>query len=68
MSAINTIMSVMGINLDTLRPEPCVEGLVFANEQHLCDGLTFYPLTLSLDVLLSDIQLLEATLQRLSIL
>ncbi|XP_021292291.1 dihydropyrimidine dehydrogenase (NADP(+)), chloroplastic [Herrania umbratica] len=25
-SAINTIMSVMGINLDTLRPEPCVEG------------------------------------------
>jgi dihydropyrimidine dehydrogenase (NADP+) len=26
-SAINTIMSVMGINLKTLRPEPCVEGL-----------------------------------------
>lgn len=25
-SAINTITSVMGINLDTLRPEPCVEG------------------------------------------
>ncbi|KAI5077285.1 hypothetical protein GOP47_0007856 [Adiantum capillus-veneris] len=25
-SAINTIMSVMGINLDTLRPEPSVEG------------------------------------------
>src|ERR1043166_4280798 len=25
-SAINTIRSVMGINLDTLRPEPCVEG------------------------------------------
>ncbi|KAI9384303.1 hypothetical protein POPTR_012G043300v4 [Populus trichocarpa] len=25
-SAINTIMSVMGINLKTLRPEPCVEG------------------------------------------
>ncbi|KAG6625444.1 dihydropyrimidine dehydrogenase (NADP(+)), chloroplastic-like [Carya illinoinensis] len=25
-SAINTIMSVMGINLDNLRPEPCVEG------------------------------------------
>ncbi|KAF5469214.1 hypothetical protein F2P56_013303 [Juglans regia] len=25
-SAINTMMSVMGINLDTLRPEPCVEG------------------------------------------
>lgn len=25
-SAINTIMSVMGVNLDTLRPEPCVEG------------------------------------------
>ncbi|XWS60826.1 hypothetical protein CRYUN_Cryun07bG0070700 [Craigia yunnanensis] len=25
-SAINTIMSVMGISLDTLRPEPCVEG------------------------------------------
>ncbi|KAJ7514397.1 hypothetical protein O6H91_23G042500 [Diphasiastrum complanatum] len=25
-SAINTIMSVMGINLETLRPEPCVEG------------------------------------------
>ncbi|EPS73024.1 hypothetical protein M569_01729, partial [Genlisea aurea] len=25
-SAINTIMSVMGINLNTLRPEPCVEG------------------------------------------
>ncbi|CAK8534308.1 unnamed protein product [Lathyrus sativus] len=25
-AAINTIMSVMGINLDTLRPEPCVEG------------------------------------------
>lgn len=25
-SAINTIMSVMGIDLDTLRPEPCVEG------------------------------------------
>ena len=25
-SAINTIQSVMGINLDTLRPEPCVEG------------------------------------------
>lgn len=28
-AAINTIMSVMGINLNTLRPEPCVEGLVF---------------------------------------
>uniref|UniRef100_A0A7I4CPD0 dihydropyrimidine dehydrogenase (NADP(+)) n=1 Tax=Physcomitrium patens TaxID=3218 RepID=A0A7I4CPD0_PHYPA len=27
-AAINTIMSVMGINLDTLRPEPCVEGYV----------------------------------------
>jgi dihydropyrimidine dehydrogenase (NADP+) len=26
-SAINTIMSVMGIDLKTLRPEPCVEGL-----------------------------------------
>ncbi|KAH8964096.1 hypothetical protein BDL97_04G045800 [Sphagnum fallax] len=25
-AAINTIMGVMGINLDTLRPEPCVEG------------------------------------------
>ncbi|KAL1566456.1 Dihydropyrimidine dehydrogenase [NADP(+)] [Salvia divinorum] len=25
-AAINTIMSVIGINLDTLRPEPCVEG------------------------------------------
>jgi dihydropyrimidine dehydrogenase (NADP+) len=25
-SAINTLQSVMGINLDTLRPEPCVEG------------------------------------------
>eukprot|EP00271_Cylindrocystis_brebissonii_P017883 TRINITY_DN4859_c0_g1_i1.p1 TRINITY_DN4859_c0_g1~~TRINITY_DN4859_c0_g1_i1.p1 ORF type:complete len:459 (+),score=89.63 TRINITY_DN4859_c0_g1_i1:108-1484(+) len=25
-SAINTITSVMGINLETLRPEPCVEG------------------------------------------
>ncbi|KAK8600103.1 hypothetical protein V6N13_060078 [Hibiscus sabdariffa] len=25
-SAINTIQSVMGISLDTLRPEPCVEG------------------------------------------
>lgn len=25
-SAINTIQSVMSINLDTLRPEPCVEG------------------------------------------
>ncbi|OVA03252.1 Dihydroorotate dehydrogenase [Macleaya cordata] len=25
-AAINTIMSVMGINLTTLRPEPCVEG------------------------------------------
>lgn len=25
-SAINTIMSVMGINLKTLAPEPCVEG------------------------------------------
>eukprot|EP00882_Tetradesmus_deserticola_P018524 GHRQ01019896.1.p1 GENE.GHRQ01019896.1~~GHRQ01019896.1.p1 ORF type:complete len:289 (+),score=87.39 GHRQ01019896.1:498-1364(+) len=25
-AAINTIRSVMGINLDTLRPEPCVEG------------------------------------------
>lgn len=25
-SAINTIMSVMGIDLKTLRPEPCVEG------------------------------------------
>uniref|UniRef100_A0A7S0R1P0 dihydropyrimidine dehydrogenase (NADP(+)) n=1 Tax=Pyramimonas obovata TaxID=1411642 RepID=A0A7S0R1P0_9CHLO len=25
-AAINTIQSVMGINLDTLRPEPCVEG------------------------------------------
>lgn len=25
-SAINTIMSVMGINLKTLHPEPCVEG------------------------------------------
>lgn len=28
-SAINTIMSVMGINLNTLRPEPCVEGFAF---------------------------------------
>eukprot|EP00239_Pterosperma_sp_CCMP1384_P007213 CAMPEP_0197848986 /NCGR_PEP_ID=MMETSP1438-20131217/10578_1 /TAXON_ID=1461541 /ORGANISM="Pterosperma sp., Strain CCMP1384" /LENGTH=438 /DNA_ID=CAMNT_0043461475 /DNA_START=96 /DNA_END=1412 /DNA_ORIENTATION=- len=25
-SAINTIMSIMGINLKTLNPEPCVEG------------------------------------------
>ncbi|KAJ3694868.1 hypothetical protein LUZ60_000245 [Juncus effusus] len=25
-AAINTIMSVMGIDLNTLRPEPCVEG------------------------------------------
>ena len=25
-AAINTITSVMGVNLDTLRPEPCVEG------------------------------------------
>jgi hypothetical protein len=25
-SAINTIQSVIGVNLDTLRPEPCVEG------------------------------------------
>ncbi|KAK3265566.1 Dihydropyrimidine dehydrogenase [NADP(+)] [Cymbomonas tetramitiformis] len=25
-AAINTIQSVMGINLDSLRPEPCVEG------------------------------------------
>ena len=25
-SAINTIRSVMGVNLDTLRPEPTVEG------------------------------------------
>lgn len=25
-SAINTIASVMGVNLETLRPEPCVEG------------------------------------------
>ncbi len=25
-AAINTIRSVMGINLDTLRPDPCVEG------------------------------------------
>src|SRR6202790_3406696 len=25
-SAINTIRSVMGVNLDTLRPEPSVEG------------------------------------------
>lgn len=25
-AAINTLRSVMGINLDTLRPEPCVEG------------------------------------------
>jgi dihydropyrimidine dehydrogenase (NADP+) len=27
-AAINTIMGVMGINLDTLRPEPCVEGYI----------------------------------------
>jgi len=26
LAAINTIMSVMGINLNTLQPEPCVEG------------------------------------------
>ena len=26
LSAINTILSVMGVNLDTLRPEPTVEG------------------------------------------
>lgn len=25
-AAINTLRSVMGINLETLRPEPCVEG------------------------------------------
>ena len=25
-AAINTIMSIMGVNLDTLAPEPCVEG------------------------------------------
>lgn len=29
-SAINTIMSVMGIDLKTLHPEPCVEGLAIA--------------------------------------
>ena len=27
-AAINTIESIMGINLDTLRPEPCVEDTV----------------------------------------
>ena len=26
LAAINTIQSVMGVNLNTLRPEPCVEG------------------------------------------
>jgi dihydroorotate dehydrogenase len=26
LAAINTIRSVMGVNLETLRPEPCVEG------------------------------------------
>lgn len=30
-SAINTIMSVMGIDLKTLRPEPCVEGFAFSD-------------------------------------
>ena len=25
-AAINTIMSIMGVNLDTIAPEPCVEG------------------------------------------
>lgn len=28
-AAINTITSVMGINLETLRPEPCVEGYAY---------------------------------------
>lgn len=32
-AAINTIMSVMGINLKTLHPEPCVEGLVYLDQQ-----------------------------------
>lgn len=31
-SAINTIMSVMGINLKTLRPEPCVEGYAISKQ------------------------------------
>lgn len=30
-AAINTIMSVMGIDLKTLRPEPCVEGFANSN-------------------------------------
>ena len=50
MAAINTIQSVMGINLDTLRPEPSVEGystpggysckavkpIALAKARHLC--------------------------------
>nr|GEX16852.1 dihydropyrimidine dehydrogenase (NADP(+)), chloroplastic [Tanacetum cinerariifolium] len=32
-AAINTIMSVMGINLKTLHPEPCVEGVDFRRWQ-----------------------------------
>ncbi|KAH9724673.1 Dihydropyrimidine dehydrogenase (NADP(+)) [Citrus sinensis] len=39
-SAINTIMSVMGIDLKTLRPEPCVEGFAFS------DSVIFHPIAL----------------------
>lgn len=46
MAAINTIMSVMGINLKTLRPEPCVEGLavyfLHHSLHHICCPVKFY--------------------------
>lgn len=42
-SAINTIMSVMGIDLNSLRPEPCVEGLVITpfDQRGALSWLTF---------------------------
>lgn len=69
-SAINTIMSVMGINLDTLRPEPCVEGLrttlTLLQWLHFYSFLGIVKCNPKFDVL--GIQLLGAILPRQSIL
>ena len=42
-AAINTITSVMGVNLDTLRPEPCVEGYSTPGgySSKVCRGFVF---------------------------
>lgn len=69
-AAINTIMSVMGINLNNLRPEPCVEGFEAETSKNISLFFTASFISGKFMCLnsLSGTQLLEAILPRQSIL